>query len=59
MESIKTESELLDHFSSVDVSGGIDVYVKQDSVAAVRVEADENLLEYIADNSEWRYIVYS
>jgi hypothetical protein len=29
------------------VSGNTDVYVKQDSVFSVRVEAEENLLEYI------------
>jgi Putative auto-transporter adhesin, head GIN domain len=44
---IKTENRSTGQFSSIDVSGSIDVYVKQDSVASVKVEADENLLEYI------------
>ncbi len=31
----------------MDVSGNISVYVKQDSLSAIKVEADENLMEYI------------
>jgi Putative auto-transporter adhesin, head GIN domain len=45
--NIKTESRTTGQFSSVDVSSNIDVYVKQDSVAAVKIETDENLLEYM------------
>jgi len=44
---VKSETRSVGSFNSVDVSGGIDVYVKQDSVASVRVETDANLLEYI------------
>jgi hypothetical protein len=49
---VKSETRSVGSFSSVDVSGGIDVYVKQDSVASVRVEADENLLEYVHINTD-------
>jgi len=45
--NIKTETRPVSHFSGVDVSGSIDVFVKTDSVSSVKVEADENLLEYI------------
>jgi len=45
--SIKTESRSAANFNEVHVSGGIDVYIKQDSAYSVKVEADENLQEYI------------
>lgn len=35
------------HFNSVSVSGGIKVHIRQDSTTSVKVEADENLFEYI------------
>ena len=44
---IKTESRTTGQFNSVDVSGNIDVYVKQDSVSSVKIETDENLMEYM------------
>lgn len=34
-------------FNNIDVSGAIDVYVKQDSTTSVKVEADDNIQEYI------------
>ena len=34
-------------FNRVDVSGAIDVYVKQDSSTSVKVEADDNILQYV------------
>ncbi|HMK26588.1 MAG TPA: head GIN domain-containing protein [Chitinophagaceae bacterium] len=49
---VKSEARPVGSFNNVDVSGGIDVYVKQDSVSSVRVEADENLLEYVHINAE-------
>lgn len=45
--SIKTESRTTGNFNGVDVSGSFDVYVKQDSAYSVKVEADENLQNYI------------
>jgi hypothetical protein len=44
---IKSENRTVGAFNNIDVSGDIDVYVKQDSVASVRIETDENLLEYV------------
>ncbi|MGZ3838776.1 MAG: head GIN domain-containing protein [Flavisolibacter sp.] len=34
-------------FNSVHVSGGIKVHIRQDSVSSLKVEADQNLMEYI------------
>ena len=45
--NIKTESRSAGRFDNVDVSGSIDLYVKQDSASGVKVEADQNLMEYI------------
>ena len=42
-----TEDRTASGFNNVDISGALDVYVKQDSVASVKVEADDNILEYI------------
>ena len=44
---ITTQNRTVSSFTNVDVSGGIDVYIKQDSIRSVRIEADENLLEYV------------
>lgn len=45
--NIKSENRSVNAFTSVDVGGNIDVYVKQDSVSSVKIESDENLLEYV------------
>jgi Putative auto-transporter adhesin, head GIN domain len=50
--NIKSEGRNAGQFISVDVGGEIDVYIKQDSVRSIRVEADENLLPYIEVISE-------
>jgi len=50
--TIKTESRSAANFSSVDVSGNIEVFVKQDSSYSVRVEADENLMSHINVRTE-------
>ena len=42
-----TENRTASGFSNIDVSGAIDVYVRQDSSTSVKVEADDNILEYI------------
>ncbi|HVZ56563.1 MAG TPA: head GIN domain-containing protein [Chitinophagaceae bacterium] len=44
---IQTENRTAGNFHSVDVSGSIDLYVKQDSSNSIRVETDENLLSYV------------
>jgi hypothetical protein len=42
--NISSETRSLTGYNSVDVSGNIDVYVKQDSSQVVKVETDDNLL---------------
>jgi hypothetical protein len=44
---IKTEERQVSDFNSVDVSGDIAVHVKQDMATGVRLETDENLMQYI------------
>jgi Putative auto-transporter adhesin, head GIN domain len=45
--NLKTETRSPGQFNNVEVSGSIDLYVKQDSMRSVKIEADQNLLEYI------------
>ncbi len=46
--NIVTQSRTTENFNSVDVSGAINVYVKQDSAQqTIKVETDDNLQEYI------------
>ncbi|HEV8270165.1 MAG TPA: head GIN domain-containing protein [Chitinophagaceae bacterium] len=45
--NIITQNRTESGFNSIDVSGAIDVYIKQDSTTSVKVEADDNILEYI------------
>jgi hypothetical protein len=45
--NVKTESRSAGQFDNIDVSGAINVYLKQDSSHSVSVEADENLLSYV------------
>jgi hypothetical protein len=49
---IKTETRAVTGYNSVDVSGAMDVYIKQDSVQSIKIETDENLLEYITVREE-------
>jgi Putative auto-transporter adhesin, head GIN domain len=55
--TIKTESRTAGSFTGVDVGGNIDLYVKQDSIRSVRVEADENLMQYIEVKMEGEKLV--
>jgi len=49
---IITQNRTVSGFNNIDVSGAIDVYVKQDSTTSVKVEADDNILEYIEVHTE-------
>ena len=49
---IKSQTRNVTGFNSIHVSGSTDVYVKQDSVFSVRVEAEENLLEYLITETD-------
>ena len=42
-----TETRSSGSFDGVRVSGAIDLFVRTDSVTAVRVDGDENLLKYV------------
>jgi hypothetical protein len=44
---IRTEERTVSDFKNVEVSGAIKVYVSQGPVKPVRIEGDENLLQYI------------
>lgn len=50
--NIIKESRSVSGFNGIDVSGGIDVIVKQDSTESVKVEIDANLQEYIITKVE-------
>lgn len=45
--NIRMESRHAGAFANVNVSGNIDLFVRQDSAYTVKVKADENLMEYI------------
>ena len=45
--NIKTDNRSPGQFNGVEVSGSIDLYVMMDSNRSVKIEADQNLLEYI------------
>lgn len=45
--NVVTETRTPGSFNSVDVSGAIDVYIKQDASSSVSVETDENIQPYI------------
>jgi Putative auto-transporter adhesin, head GIN domain len=42
-----SETRTVSSFTNIDVSGAINVHIKQDSTSSVRIEGDENLLQYI------------
>ena len=51
---IISDTRSVSGFHSIEVSGAIDVYIRQDSSTSIKVEADDNLLQYIevyTDNS--------
>ncbi len=49
---ITTQSRNVSDFRNVEVGGAIDVYLKQDSSTSVKIETDDNLLEYIEVQTE-------
>ena len=50
--NVRTENRSVNSFTGVDVSGGLDIYVKQDSTASVTIETDANLQQYIITRVE-------
>lgn len=55
--NIKTEDRNVSSFKNVEVHGASDVLVSQGSQSAVKVEGDDNLLQYIEVNQEGDRIV--
>src|SRR5690349_14210325 len=45
--NITTQTRSAGEFNSIDVSGSIDIYVRQDSSSSIRVETDDNLQQYV------------
>jgi len=45
--NITTQTRSAGQFDGIDVSGSIEVHVKQDSAVSIKIEADENLQQYI------------
>ena len=50
--NVVSENRSVSGFKGVEVSGGLKIYVKQDSVTSVKVEVDKNLQEYIITEVE-------
>ena len=50
--NITTQNRSAGQFNSIDVSGSIDVYARQDSSYSIKVEADENLQQYVETVNE-------
>ena len=50
--TIKSETRTAGSFNRIDAGGNIDLFIKQDSVSSVRIETDENLMEYIEVRTE-------
>jgi hypothetical protein len=50
--NIQPQTRSVSGFNGVDVSGAIDIYVKQDPVTSVKVEADDNILQYVEVETE-------
>lgn len=44
---ITTQSRNVSSFNSIDASGSVKVHVRQDSSSSVKIETDENLMEYV------------
>lgn len=55
--NIKTETRSVGDFDGVNVSGSIDLYVKQDASRSLRIEADANLLSYLEVYTEGSSLV--
>jgi hypothetical protein len=50
--NVRIETRSPGTFNSVDISGAMDLYVKQESGRSVKIEADDNLLSYIVVDNE-------
>jgi len=55
--NIKTEERSVSTFKNVEVSGAINVFVSQGDIKPVKIEGDENLLQYIQVSQEGDKII--
>ena len=55
--NIKTEERSVSSFKNVEVSGAINVFVSQGDLKPVKIEGDENLLQYIEVSQEGDKII--
>jgi hypothetical protein len=55
--NIKTEERSVSAFDKVEVHGAIDVYVSQGALQPVKIEGDDNLLEYIEVKQEGEKVI--
>jgi len=54
---LKEEVRKTEAFSAIDIRGDMDVFVSQDSLTTIKIETDENLLEYIDIHEKGRVLV--
>ena len=45
--NITTQERKVSSFNSVEASGSVKVHIRQDSASSVKIETDENLMEYV------------
>jgi hypothetical protein len=50
--TVTTETRNIPGFTSVDVSGSIDLYISNDSASRVRIETDDNLIQHVETYEE-------
>lgn len=51
------ETRTFESFNSLDISGGFQIHLKQDSLSSVEIEADENLMKYISTQIKNRTLI--
>jgi hypothetical protein len=54
---IITQDRKVSSFSSIEASGSLKVHIRQDSSSSVRIETDENLMEYVEVHTEGNTLV--
>ena len=55
--NITSQNRNVSGFNSIDVSGAIDVFVKQDSSTSVRIDTDDNIQQYVDAYTEGSTLV--
>jgi hypothetical protein len=55
--NVTTQTRSAGQFNSIEVSGNINVYARQDSSSVIKVEADDNLQQYIETRNDGGVLV--